>query len=727
MIFVFAAENNFSISAFAGNFSARFHVGASPGQTAFKSHHAKFIVAESDDLGAAPVVFIFALVFVVLTSRRGIKECQFFILLFRSKECGREEQWKKCKPFHGRGFYMSGLKLQASRKNKSAVEIAVASGKRIPFNWPVNILILFLVAAFSFFASAQENTPSLREQKINQAAESLRPTLIEIRRDIHMHPELSNREERTERVIAEKLKALGLTEIKTNVAKHGVVALLKGNKPGPVVAVRADIDALPISEAVDVPYKSQNTNVMHACGHDVHTTVELGVAEVLSKMREEISGTIKFIFQPAEEGPPVGEEGGAPLMIKEGVLENPKPLAIFGLHTTTEIETGKIGVRAGGTQAAADMFDLTIRGKMSHAAKPQAGIDSIVIAAECISALQTIKSRRIDTFEPVILTIGTIHGGNRRNIISPEVKLEGTIRTLSEETRKKIKELMKQTLDGVCSAYGATYDLKIDEATCVVFNDPKLVEETTPVMRRALGEKNVIPAKLRMGAEDFSYFQRVIPGFYFRLGSGNSAKGITAEAHTPLFNVDVECLVVMLGERASEFTHGRTGLEQWLGNRIHQVADGHALECLMRFGTQLPKIDGPSVQRFRQGIAQRGECLGDLCEHVSPHHQHLHRRSRPDAEMNGLAAQQSVHAEKRLRPEDVHDFGSLPCGVNDFHFAAFNDVEAGGLFPLSKDQVARLVMGVRDPIRLARAQVGKVARKQELPAPVESNLEPPGP
>jgi amidohydrolase len=373
------------------------------------------------------------------------------------------------------------------------------------------------------------------EEAISKAAEALRPKLIEIRRDFHMHPELSNREERTAAAVAAKLRELGLTEIRTNVARHGVTGLLKGGKPGPVVAFRADMDALPIQEANDVPYKSMVPGVKHACG---------GIAEVLSKMKADLPGTVKFIFQPAEEGPPTGEEGGAPLMIKEGALDNPKPIAIFGQHTTVELETGTLGVRAGGAQAAADMFDLTIRGKMSHAAKPEEGIDTIVVAAECISALQTIKSRRLNTFEPVILTVGTIHGGNRRNIISEEVKMEGTIRTLSETTRAEVKKLMHKTLSGICSAYGATYDLKIDEATVVVYNDPKLTEESLQAVRQAVGASNVKEVPARMGAEDFSYFQRVVPGVYFRLGCGNKAKGITAEAHTPNFDIDEECLVV---------------------------------------------------------------------------------------------------------------------------------------------------------------------------------------
>ncbi len=412
----------------------------------------------------------------------------------------------------------------------------------------MNSALPFVLTAI-FFGTVARGAPnalteSERTAKISLAAESLRASLIEQRRDFHMHPELSNREERTARVIAKRLKELGLDEIKTNVAHHGVVALLKGNKPGPVVAVRADFDALPINETMDVPYKSQNPGVKHACGHDVHAAVQLGVAEILSKMRDQIPGTIKFIFQPAEEGPPAGEEGGATLMIKEGALENPKPLAIFGLHTSTEVEVGKVGARAGPAQASSEMFDITIKGKMAHAALPQKGIDTILVAAECVTALQSIKSRRIDSFEPVIITIGTIHGGNRRNIITPEVKMEGTVRTLSEEVRSRVKELMKQTLDGVTSAYGATYDLQMTEGTVVVVNDPKLVEATLPSMRRAIGETNVITVPQRMGAEDFSYYQKVVPGFFYRLGSGNPARGIVADAHTPEFDVDEECLVV---------------------------------------------------------------------------------------------------------------------------------------------------------------------------------------
>ena len=404
--------------------------------------------------------------------------------------------------------------------------------------------ILAVASVVLGFACPAVRATGADPAEIAQAAEALRPRLVETRRDFHMHPELSNREERTARVVAERLRALGFDEVKTGVARHGVVALLKGAKPGPCVAVRADMDALPINETLDVPYKSLVPGVKHACGHDAHTAVALGVAELLSRRREQICGSVKFLFQPAEEGAPAGEKGGAKFMIEEGALENPRPLAIFGLHTTTELETGKIGYRAGPAQASADGITITIHGKMAHAATPHKGVDTILVAAECVSALQAIRSRRINTFEPIVLTLGTIHGGNRPNIIADEVKMEGTVRTYSEETRDRVEQLMRETLAGITAAYGATYELKFTRATMVVVNDLKLVENTLPALRRAVGATNVVEAPQRMGAEDFSYYQRVVPGFFMRLGSGNKAKGIVADAHTPTFDIDEECLVV---------------------------------------------------------------------------------------------------------------------------------------------------------------------------------------
>jgi len=404
------------------------------------------------------------------------------------------------------------------------------------------VITILLSISLPLIAASAASEPARAEQ-IAKAAEALRAKLVEQRRDFHMHPELSNREERTSRIVAERLRALGLDDVKTGVGKYGVVALLKGSKPGPVVAVRADMDALPIQETIDVPYKSLNPGVKHACGHDVHTTVELGVAELLSKMRDQISGSIKFIFQPAEEGAPQGEEGGAKLMVKEGALENPRPAAIFGLHTAP-VEVGQIGYQSGPAMASSDRFTITIRGKRSHGAQPQLGVDAIVVAAECVTALQTIRSRRIDPLEPLVITVGTIKGGDRNNIVAEDVKMEGTMRTMSEEVRTRAQEMMRQTLASVTSAYGATFDLRFDDSNPVTYNEPRLVDETLPTIRRILGDSNVIALKPFMPAEDFSYYQKVIPGFFYFLGVANKSKGLTPAWHTADFDVDEECLVV---------------------------------------------------------------------------------------------------------------------------------------------------------------------------------------
>ena len=383
-----------------------------------------------------------------------------------------------------------------------------------------------------------------RDQKVAAAAESLRGRLVETRRDLHMHPELSNREERTSRVVAERLRALGLTDVKTGVAKHGVTALLVGGRPGPVVAVRADMDALPIEEVNDKPFKSQTPGVMHACGHDVHTTVELGVAEVLSKMRDEVRGTVKFLFQPAEEGAPPGEEGGAKLMIKEGAFDNPRPQAIFGLHTLPAIEAGQVGYHFGPAMASSDRFTIVVRGRSSHGAQPQNGIDSVVVAAECVAALQNIRSRRIDPLEPLVITVGTIQGGDRFNVIAGQVKMSGTMRTFNDQVRERAVALMRETLQSVTAAYGATYELEMGDGNAVTYNEPALVEETLPTIRRVVGAGNALAIKPFMPAEDFSAYQKLSPGFFFFLGVGNREKGITAGWHTQGFDVDEESLVV---------------------------------------------------------------------------------------------------------------------------------------------------------------------------------------
>jgi amidohydrolase len=393
-------------------------------------------------------------------------------------------------------------------------------------------------------APSSGSGPSPVEQAVAGAAEAMRARLVERRRDFHMHPELSNREERTSRVVAERLRALGFDEVRTGVGKHGVVGLLKGGRPGPVVAVRADMDALPIDETIDVPYKSRNPGVKHACGHDAHTAIGLGVAELLAGMRARIPGTVKFLFQPAEEGPPPGEEGGARLMIKEGALENPRPEAIFGLHVMPAFRVGEIAYTSGAAMASSERFVVTLRGKRAHGAAPHLGVDTVLVAAECVLALQAIRSRRIDPQEPIVLTIGSVHGGNRFNILADEVKLEGTVRTLDEDVRKRVREMIQTTLAGVTAAHGASFELEYEENAAVTLNHPALVEETLPAIRRSVGAANVRAIKSQMIAEDFSYYQQVVPGFFYFLGVSNEAKGITASLHTAEFDLDEESLVV---------------------------------------------------------------------------------------------------------------------------------------------------------------------------------------
>lgn len=399
---------------------------------------------------------------------------------------------------------------------------------------------LAVLGAVVFLCAAQAQT---REERVAKAADALYDSLVAQRRDFHMNPELSNREERTSRAIAEKLKALGFDAIRTGVSRYGIVALLKGGKPGPVAAVRADMDALPIEETLDVPYKSRNKGVKHACGHDVHMTVALGTAELLSRMRAEVPGTVKFIFQPAEEGAPAGEDSGAARMIREGALEDPRPRAIFALHTDPSLEAGKIGYAPGGVLASSDAFTIRIIGRSVHAAWPHKGIDPVVVAAECIQALQTIRSRRIDPVEPLVLTIGSIHGGNRYNIIAGEVRMEGTLRTHNEQVRETAMGLVGKIVDGVAASHGAKAEVKwTDPSNPPTINDTALVEATLPAMRAALGAENVVRVPPVMGAEDFAFFGKQAPAFIFWLGVGNAARGITGALHTPEYDADESSL-----------------------------------------------------------------------------------------------------------------------------------------------------------------------------------------
>ncbi len=384
-----------------------------------------------------------------------------------------------------------------------------------------------------------------RDARVAQKVDAMRPTLVETRRDFHMYPELSNREERTGRVIAERLRKLGFDEVRTGVAKHGVVGVLKGAKPGPVVAWRADMDALPVTETLDVPYRSRNQGLKHACGHDVHMAVALGIAELLAGMRQELAGSVKFLFQPAEEGPPEGEEGGAALMIKEGALDNPRPRAIFGLHAGAMGPVGTVGYASGPALASGDEFTLTIRGKKSHAAWPHQGVDSVTIASECVLALQSIRSRRIDPLQPMVLTIGTIHGGERHNIVAESVQMRGTMRTFNEAVRENVRTMMRQTLDGCTAAHGAGYDLRWGTSSYPpTVNEPAMAAWSAGVLARVLGKDNVHLTPPVMGSEDFSYFLKEIPGFFYWLHGGNEARGITHGNHTAEFDMDEDSLAV---------------------------------------------------------------------------------------------------------------------------------------------------------------------------------------
>ena len=380
--------------------------------------------------------------------------------------------------------------------------------------------------------------------RIDQESQRVSAQMLELRHRIHQNPELSNRETQTAELVAAHLRSLGL-EPKTGVAKTGVTALLKGGKPGPLIAVRADMDALPVVEATDLPFKStkkdnflgQEVGVAHACGHDVHTTSLLGVASVLSAIRQDLPGSILFIFQPAEEGPPAGEEGGAELMLKEGVFAAGKPVAVFGLHSFPDLEVGQIGFNPGPTMAAVDQFRITIRGKQSHGAYPHLSVDPIVAGSEAVLALQTIRSRNLPPLEPSVITVGIFRGGERFNIIPGEVMLEGTVRTYKEAVRNEVERRMREILDGITRANGATFEMDYKRNAPATVNDPALSNTVQPLLERTVGAGNVKIVEPSMGGEDFAYFANEVPGFYYRLGvvkPGTTSGGL----HTPTFRAD---------------------------------------------------------------------------------------------------------------------------------------------------------------------------------------------
>ena len=382
------------------------------------------------------------------------------------------------------------------------------------------------------------------DQRVAAAVERLTPGITEIRHDLHQHPELSNREVRTAGVVAEHLRSLGM-EVRTGIAHTGVVGILRGGRPGPVIAVRADMDALPVTEDTPLPWKStvraeylgNQVGVMHACGHDVHTAVQMGVAAVLAGMREEIPGTVLFVFQPAEEGAPPGEEGGAKLMLDQGVFRDLRPEAILGLHTFARMQTGKIGYTPGPAMAAADRFIIRIRGRQSHGASPHLAIDPIVMASQAVMALQTIRSRNLSPFEPSVVTVGMIRGGERNNIIPEQVEMHGTVRTFDPEVQDEVERRMREILDGVTRAGGGSYEMQYERVTPVTVNHGELAARLHPTLVRLMGQENVLQVPPTTGAEDFAFFANAIPGFYYRLGT--VAPGTTSgDHHTPTFMAD---------------------------------------------------------------------------------------------------------------------------------------------------------------------------------------------
>lgn len=403
--------------------------------------------------------------------------------------------------------------------------------------------ILFLSAFLSTFSMAQDMTAS-----INASAVKIMPKVVEWRRHLHQYPELSNREVKTAKYVENHLKSLGL-EVRTGIAKTGVVGILKGAQSGPVVGLRADMDALPVKERVSLPfaskekaeYNGQQVDVMHACGHDTHVAMLMGAAEVLAGMRDKIKGTVVFIFQPAEEGPPAGEEGGADLMVKEGVMDNPKIDAIFGIHINSQTPVGTIRYKSGAVMASSDWFSIKIKGKQTHGAYPWSGVDPIATAAQIYNGLQMIVARRSELIKsPVVITVGRISGGVRENIIPEEMMMAGTIRVLDEQMQAEVHQRIKQVAEKIAESMGATAEVTIDRKTPVTYNTPELVKKMLPSLEKAAGRENVLESTWVTGAEDFAFYRAKAPAFFFYVGGMPAGKtpADAAPHHTPDFFID---------------------------------------------------------------------------------------------------------------------------------------------------------------------------------------------
>ena len=411
--------------------------------------------------------------------------------------------------------------------------------------------LILIIIITSFYTPSNLNAQSNHSQPMmHLATKKIEQKVIDWRRDIHEHPELGNREVRTAALVAKHLKSLGI-EVKTNVGITGVVGVLKGGQPGPVVALRADMDGLPVLERTAVPFASKvktiyngvETNVMHACGHDSHVAILMGVAEILTGMKKDLKGTVKFIFQPAEEGAPKGEEGGAELMVKEGVLDNPKVDVIFGLHINAQLEVGKITYKPGGTFAGVGDLKITVKGKSSHGAEPWSSVDPIVTSAQIINNLQTIVSRNVDiTKNAAVVTIGAIHGGNRSNIIPEQVEMLGTVRSLSESDEELIFERIRQiaTKTAELNNAEAIVELPYSAHYPITFNHIELTNKMLPTLKKSAGASNVLLVPAETGAEDFSFFANEVPGLYFYIGGMPKGKDpkTSGPHHTPDFFLD---------------------------------------------------------------------------------------------------------------------------------------------------------------------------------------------
>jgi len=409
--------------------------------------------------------------------------------------------------------------------------------------------LLLLIATLGAIASAPLGAATLAPAEIDKLARDGEKRIIEWRRDIHQHPELSNREVRTAEKVEAHLRSLGL-DVKAGIAHTGVVAVLKGGKPGPVIALRADMDALPVTEKTDVPFKSTATaeyrgeqvGVMHACGHDAHVAILMGAAQALVAMKADLPGTILFIFQPAEEGAPEGETGGAKQMLAEGIFDIAKPEATFGLHVTSSLHTGVLGYRSGPLMAGSDRFKVVVSGRQTHGARPWQGVDPIVTAAQIVTSLQTVVSRQVDITEnPAIVTVGAIKGGIRHNIIPDEVQMLGTIRTFDRDQRTDILERVERIVTHTAEANGATATFTLgDDPNPVVYNNPELMQRVLPSLQRVVGADNVKILPLITGSEDFAYYAAKVPSVFFYVGitpPGENLLTVPAN-HSPYFYID---------------------------------------------------------------------------------------------------------------------------------------------------------------------------------------------